>query len=49
MLEFKSNLAGKYLQLAVIKEGSRTFVIFPAGWNDRRWIKIFDSVAEIVG
>ena len=30
-LEFKSNLTGKFLALSVIKEGNRTFVIFPAG------------------
>jgi len=49
MLEFKSNLAVKFLQLSVIKEGNRTFVIFPTGWNDQCWGKTFDSVAEIVG
>ena len=31
MSEFKSNHAGKFLQLSVIKEAIRTFVIFPAG------------------
>lgn len=33
----------------MIKEGNKTFVIFPAGGNDRGWVKIFDSVGEIVG
>lgn len=36
-------------QHSVIKEGNKTFVIFPAGGNDRGWVKIFDSVGEIVG
>lgn len=49
MLEFKSNLAGKFLQLSLIKRANRTFVIFPADWNNRGWVKIFDSVAEIEG
>ena len=48
MLEFKSNHAGKFLQLSVIKEAIRTFVIFPAGWNEQGWTKIFDSIAEVV-
>ena len=49
MLEFKSNLAGKFLQHSVIEEGNKTFVLFPTAGNDRGWIKIFDFVAEIVG
>ncbi|KAJ8431905.1 hypothetical protein Cgig2_013653 [Carnegiea gigantea] len=43
-----SNLAVKFLELSVIKEGNRTLMIFPTGWNDRVWVKIFDSVMEIV-
>ena len=38
------------MQLSGIKEAIRTFVIFPAGWNNEQgWVKIFDSIAEIVG
>jgi len=33
----------------VIKNGRRSFVIFPAGWNDKGWARIFKSLAEIVG
>ena len=49
MLESRSNLAGKFLKLSVSKEGRRAFVIFPAGWNDKGWVKIFDSIAGILG
>ena len=35
LLESKRNRAGKFLQLSVINKGKRTFVIFPAGWNER--------------
>jgi len=31
VLEFKSNLGGKFLKLSVSKEGNRAFVIFPTG------------------
>ena len=40
--------AGKFLQLSVIKNGRRSFVIFPAGWNDRGWTRIFDVLNEII-
>ena len=49
MLEFKSNLAGKFLKLSVSKEGNRAFVIFPAGWNNKGWDRIFESIAGIMG
>ena len=49
MLELKSNLAGKFLKLSVSKEGNRAFVIFPAGWNEKGWVRIFDSIAAIMG
>jgi len=48
LLESKRNRAGKFLQLSVINKGKRTFVIFPAGWNERGWAKIFDALNEIV-
>jgi len=49
VLEFKSNFAGKFLKLSVSKEGNIAFVIFPAGWNNNGWVKIFDSIAGILG
>ena len=49
MLEFGCDLAGKFLKLSVTKEGYRTFVIFPAGWNDKGWVRIFDAIADILG
>ncbi|KAJ8426381.1 hypothetical protein Cgig2_000576 [Carnegiea gigantea] len=44
LLESKRSRAGKFLELSVINEGKRTFVIFPAGWNERGWAKIFDAL-----
>jgi len=49
VLEFKSNLAGKFLKLSVSKEGNKAFVIFPAGWNDKGWVKIFEAGTSILG
>ena len=49
MLDSKSNIAGKFLKLSVSKEGNRAFVIFPAGWNEKGWDRIFDSIAGIMG
>jgi len=49
MLEFKSNGAGKFLKLSVSKEGNRAFVIFPAGWKNKGWDQVFDSIAGILG
>ena len=49
MPEFKNNHTGKFLQLSVTKEAFRTFIIFPAGWNEQGWIKIFQSIEEIMG
>ena len=34
MLESMNNRVGKYLQLSVIIDGERSFVIFPIGWNE---------------
>ncbi|KAJ8435304.1 hypothetical protein Cgig2_026396 [Carnegiea gigantea] len=34
--------------LSVKNKGKRTFVIFPASWNERGWAKIFDALTEIV-
>ncbi|KAJ8435559.1 hypothetical protein Cgig2_015414 [Carnegiea gigantea] len=48
LLPKNRNWAGKFLQLYVINKGKRTFVIFPAGWNERGWAKIFDALTEIV-
>ena len=48
VLEFKSNLAGKFLKLSVSKEGNRAFVIFPAGWNDKGWVRIFEAIPVIL-
>ncbi|KAJ8432736.1 hypothetical protein Cgig2_015654 [Carnegiea gigantea] len=48
LLESKRNRAGKFLQLSVINKGKRTFVIFPAGWNERGWAMIFDALTEIL-
>jgi len=47
-LEYKRNKAGKFLQLTAIKPGKRSFVIFPAGWKGRGWIKIFEALNEII-
>ena len=49
MLESRSNRARKYLLLSVIIDGKRSFVIFPAGWNEWGWFKMFGFIAEIVG
>jgi len=49
MLEYRSNRAGKYLQLSVIIDGKRSFVILPAGWNEWGWLKLFGLIVEIVG
>ena len=49
MLEYRSNRAGKYLQISVIIDGSRSFVILPAGWNEWGWFKMFGLIADIVG
>ena len=49
MLEYRSNRAGKYLQISVIIDGSRSFVILPAGWNEWGWFKMIGFIAEIVG
>jgi len=49
LLEFRCDLAGKFLKLSVTKEGYRTFVIFPAGWNDKGWGRIFTAIKDIVG
>ncbi|KAJ8420891.1 LOW QUALITY PROTEIN: hypothetical protein Cgig2_016234 [Carnegiea gigantea] len=46
-LESKRKRAGKFLQLSVLNKGKRTFVIFPPGWNERGWAKIFDALPEI--
>ena len=46
MLEFKSNLARKFLKLSVSKEGNKAFVIFPVGWNDKGWVKILKLALE---
>jgi len=48
VLEFKSNLAGKFLKLSVSKEGNRAFVIFPAGWNDKGWVRVFEAIVVIL-
>jgi len=48
LLESKRNRAGKFLRLSVKVKGKRTFVIFPAGWNESGWAKIFDALTEIV-
>jgi len=48
VLEFKCNLAGKFLKLSVSKEGNRAFVIFPAGWNDKGWVRIFEAIPVIL-
>ncbi|KAJ8445690.1 hypothetical protein Cgig2_026017 [Carnegiea gigantea] len=48
LLESKRNRAGKFLQLLVVIKGNKTFVIFPAGWNERGWAKIFNALTEIV-
>jgi len=39
---------GRFLQLSALKQGQRSFVIFPAGWNGRGWEKIFDALKEII-
>jgi len=49
MLEFRCNLAGKFLKLSVTKEGYRTFVIFPTGRNEKGWDRIFKAIEDIVG
>ena len=49
LLESRRNLAGKFLKLSVTKEGYSTFVIFPAGWNEKGWDKIFAAIEDIVG
>ena len=49
MLGSKSNCAGKYLKLSVNIDGKRSFVIFPTGWNEWGWFKMFGLIAEIVG
>ncbi|KAJ8450026.1 hypothetical protein Cgig2_029388 [Carnegiea gigantea] len=36
------------LQLSAINKDKRTFVIFPAGWNERDWAKIFDALTNIL-
>ena len=48
LLESKRNRAGKFLLLSVINKDRRTFIIFPGGWNERGWTKIFDAFTEIV-
>lgn len=48
LLESKKNRAGKFLQLSMVNKGKRSFVIFPAGWNERGWAKIFNALSEIV-
>jgi len=48
LLESKRNRAGKFLELSVINKSKRTFVIFPAGRNERGWAMIFDALTEIV-
>ena len=48
LLESKRNRAGRFLQLSALKQGQRSFVIFPAGWNGRGWKKIFDAMKEII-
>ena len=49
LLEFRRSLAGKFLKLSVTKEGHSAFVIFPAGWNEKGWHKIFSAIEDIVG
>jgi len=44
-MEFRCNL----LKLSVNKEGYKTVVIFPAGWNDKGWDRIFSAIEDIVG
>ena len=34
--------------LSAIKQGEKSFIIFPAGWNERGWTKIFDALKEII-
>jgi len=48
VLEYKCNIAGKFLKLSVSKEGNRAFVIFPAGWNDKDWVIIFEAIFVIL-
>ncbi|KAJ8443711.1 hypothetical protein Cgig2_029616 [Carnegiea gigantea] len=47
LLESKRKRAEKFLQLSIINKGKKTFVIFPADWNERSWAKIFDALNEI--
>ncbi|KAJ8434740.1 hypothetical protein Cgig2_001943 [Carnegiea gigantea] len=49
LLESKRNPASKFLQLSIIKDGRRSFIIFPVGWNDRGSARILDALNEIVG
>ena len=49
MLESRSNRVGKYLQLSMIIDDKRSFVILPAAWNEWGWFKMFGFIAEIVG
>jgi len=48
LLEYKRNRAGRFLQFSATKQGQKSFVIFPAGWNERGWAKIFDVLKEII-
>ncbi|KAJ8444320.1 hypothetical protein Cgig2_019878 [Carnegiea gigantea] len=36
------------LLLSIINKGKGIFVIFPTGWSERSWTKIFDTLTEIV-
>jgi len=49
LLESKRNPVSKFPQLSIIKAGRRSFIIFPAGWNERGWARILDALNEIVG
>ena len=48
LLEFKRNRAGRFLQLSAIKQGQKSFIIFPASWNERGWTEIYDALKEII-
>ena len=47
-MEYKRNRAGMFLQLSALKEGQRSFVIFPTGWNGGGWKKKFNALSEII-
>jgi len=47
LLEYKRNREGRFLQLSPIKQGQKSFIIFPASWNERGWTEIYDALKEI--